>query len=323
MNKKQTQKVNMIDSTVALLNIPANKAIWTGNATFTATMNSILTNMGVLNNADSTRMAGPQPFTETKAQAKEALIAATLLHAAAGRGYATSVGNTGMKTICTITESSLVSSKDADLGNMCRNVYTAVQPNIAAMGDWACNATTLAAFNGDINTFNALVGTPQAQISSQHAAAGSIDAQVEIIEGILENTLDTLMMQYKAPHAALYNGYMSARVTHSTGVHHSTTFKGFIYNAAGVALPHMEIVLMLSGNKLRKHYTDASGHFRFTQLHLGDFTITVSGAGFVTQTKTFNITTLQSIEADFTMVATGGTTGGGTTTGGTTPPAGA
>ncbi len=65
------------------------------------------------------------------------------------------------------------------------------------MGDWACNATTLAAFNGDINTFNALVGTPQAQISSQHAAAGAIDVQVDIIEGILEDTVDTLRLQWK------------------------------------------------------------------------------------------------------------------------------
>ncbi len=323
MNKKQTQKVNMIDSSVALLNIPVNKAIWIGNATFNAAVNNVLTNMGVLNNADSTRMAGPQPFTETKAQAKEVLITATLLHAAAGRGYATSIGNTGMKTICTITETSLVKCPDADLGNMCRNIYTAVQPNIASMGDWACNATSLATFNGDINTFNALVGTPQAQISSQHAAAGAIDAQVDVIEGILENTIDTLMVQFKSSHAAFYNGYMSARVTHSTGVHHSTMFKGYIYNATGAALPHMEVVLMLGGNKLRKHYTEANGHFRFTQLHLGDFDIVVSGPGMVTQTKTYNITTLQSVEADFTMAVAGGTTGGGTTTGGTTPPASA
>lgn len=323
MNKEQTQIVNMIDSSMALLNMPVNKAIWIGNPTFSATVTSILTNMGNVNLTDSTRLAGPQPFTETKGQAKEALITATLLHAAAGRGYATGAGNTGMKTTCTITETSLIKCPDADLGNMCRNIYTAVQPNIGSMGDWACNATTLAAFNLDINTFNSLVGTPQAQISTQHAASGALDTQLTTIKGQLTNTIDTLMVQFKSSHAAFYEGYFSTRVIHNTGVHHSTTFKGNAVNAAGAALPHIQIVLTLGGNQLRKHFTDANGHFRFTRLHLGDFELTASGAGVVTQTKTYNITDLQSVEVTFTMVPIGGTTGGGTTTGGTTTPASA
>ena len=313
----------MIDTCIAYLNMPVNKAIWIGNATFSAAVTSILTNMGNVNLTDSTRLAGPQPFTETKAQAKEALITATLLHAAAGRGYATSVGNTGMKTTCSITETSLIKAPDADLGNMCRNIYTAVQTNIGSMGDWACNATTLAAFNLDIGTFGSLVGTPMAQMSTQHAAASSLDTQLTTMKGQLTNTIDTLMVQFKTSHAAFYEGYLGTRVIHSTGVHHSTTFKGNAVNATGAGLPHIQIVLTLGGNQLRKHFTDENGHFRFTRLHLGDFALTASGAGLVTQTKTFNITDLQSVEVTFTMVPTGGTTGGGTTTGGTTPPAGA
>jgi hypothetical protein len=45
-------------------------------------------------------------------------------------------------------------------------------------------------------------------------------------------------------------------------------------------------------------------------LHLGNYTLTISLAGYVTQTKSFTITTLQSVDTDFTLVATGG--GGGT-----------
>ena len=324
MNKEQTQIVNMIDSTISFLNMPANKAIWSGNSTFSAGVSSILTNMGNLNLTDSMRLAGSQSFTETKGQAKAALITATMLHAAAGVGYATNVGNTGMKTICSIAESTLRNTPDADLGNLCKNIYTAVLPNISLMGDWAVNATTLGTFNGDINTFGALVGTPQAQISSQNAAAGVMDTQLTAIKGILSNTLDTLMVQFKGSHVAFYEGYMNARVVHSTGVHHSTTFKGDAVNATGGALPHIEIVLTLGGNELRKHFTDVSGHFRFTRLHLGDFELTASGADLVTQTKTYNITTLQSVEVTFTMVAVGSApTGGGTTTGGGAPATGA
>ena len=318
----------MIDASVALLNIPANKALWTGNATFSAAVSSVTTNMGTLNSADTTRLAGPAPFTETKGQARAALITITMQHAAAGKGYAAGAGNTSMKTICSITESSLVHTPDADLGNACMNIYNAVQPFIGSMGAWNVNATTLGVFNTDITTFASLVGTPQAQISTQNAAATAIDTQIETMEGIFENTLDTLMVQFKTSHAAFYNGYKSARVIHSTGVHHSTTFTGFVYKTGGAALQHAEIELTLSGNKLRKHFTAADGHYRFTRLHLGTYELTISCAGYTTQTKSFTITTLQSVDTDFTLVATtggGGTapTGGGTTTGGTTPPAGA
>ena len=316
MNKQQTQKVNMIDASMAVLNIPVNKALWTANTTFAAAVTSVATNMAVLNSSDSTRMQSPQPFTETKGQAKVNLIAETMLHAAAGKGYATSVNNTALKTTCSISESNLINAKDADLGNMCMNIYTAIQPFIGSMAAWNVNATTLATLNTDITTFAALVGTPQGQISTQNAAAAAIDAQINILQGILENTIDTLMVQFKTSHAPFFNAYTSARIIHGTGIHHSTTFEGYVYKTGGTPLANMEVKIILGGNQLRKHFTDTSGHYRFTRLHLGNYSITVSGAGYITQTKTFNITILQSIEDDFTMVANGS----GTTTG-VTPPA--
>ncbi len=82
-------------------------------------------------------------ITETKAQAKTNLIAATMLHAAAGRGYAASVNNTSLKATCSITESSLLRSADANLGNMCMNIYNAVQPFIGSMAAWMCSISCI------------------------------------------------------------------------------------------------------------------------------------------------------------------------------------
>ncbi|MEO8762576.1 MAG: carboxypeptidase-like regulatory domain-containing protein [Bacteroidia bacterium] len=306
MNKQQSQKVNMIDASVAVLNTPANKVIWNTNAVFTAAMASINSNMAALNSADSTRMASSVSFTATKEQTKANLIAATMLHAAAGKGYAASVNNTSLKTICSISESSLVKSADSNLGNMCMNIYNAVQPFIGSMAAWSVNATTLANLNTTITTFAGLVGTPVGQISVQNAAAMAIDAQIEIIYGILRDTIDTLMAQYKVNHATFYNAYFAAREVHHTGVHHSTTFEGFVYKIGGAALEHAQVVLSVAGNELRKHFTDASGHYKFTRLHLGSYTLTVSVAGYITQTKTITITTLQIVDTDFTLVASGG-----------------
>ncbi|MHB8260718.1 MAG: carboxypeptidase-like regulatory domain-containing protein [Bacteroidia bacterium] len=302
MNEKQSQKVNMIDSVVSFLNMPVNRAIWSRNATFSTAVDNVLLNMGTINNADGTRQASPIPFTETKGQAKTALVNATMFHAAAGKGYAASVSNTTLKTICSVTETSLVYSKGADLPSKCRNIYTAVQPFIGSMSDWNATAATLLAFDGDITTFEGLVGTPQAQISTQHAAVGAIDAQITTIDGILEDTLDTLMVQFKTTHAAFYDGYFSARKLHHTGVHHSTTITGHTRDTAAAGLPHIEVTLTHDGKRIRKHITDVSGHFRFTRLHLGTYIVEVKGAGFVTQTRTFVVTALQVIETDFVMV---------------------
>lgn len=306
MNKQQTQKVNMIGACMAVLNTPANKALWTNNTVFTAAVTNINANMVILNSNDSMRMAGSVSFTETKEQAKAKLIAATMLHAAAGKGYATSINNIALKAICKLAESNLINAKDADLGNMCINIYTAVQPFIANMSAWSVNTTTLAVFNTDITAFNILVGTPAGQISIQNAASAAIDTQIEILDDILTNTVDTLMMQFKVNHAVFYKAYFGAREIHHTGLHHSTTFAGFVYKTGGAALPHVQVVLSVDGIELRNHFTDASGHYRFTRLHLGNYTLSVSMDGYVTQTKTFVISDLQTIDTDFTLVPIGG-----------------
>lgn len=310
MNKEQAKKVNMIDASVVVLNAPANKALWITNTTFSAAVASIATNLGALNSNDALRMTGSSPITETKSQAKTILIAATMLHAAAGKGYATSVNNVALKTICDISENSLQRSKDADLGSACTAIYNAVQPFIGSMAAWTVNATTLATLQADITAFVTLVGAPVGQISMQNAASEAIDAQIAIIDGILNNTIDTLMVQFKTAHAVFYNGYFNAREMHNTGVRHSTTFSGFIYKTGGAALDNAKVELSEGGAVARHHFTDTTGHYRFTRLHLGTFTLTVSETGYVTQTKNFTVAALQDIETDFTMVASGG---GGTT----------
>ena len=57
--------------------------------------------------------------------------------------------------------------------------------------------------------------------------------------------------------------------------------------------------------------TNATGEYKFTRLHPGSFVVTVSASGFVTQTKTINVTANGTENTDITMVAVagGGTTG--------------
>jgi hypothetical protein len=78
----------------------------------------------------------------------------------------------------------------------------------------------------------------------------------------------------------------------------------------------------LTGDAKHHKTTDATGHYKFTRLHPGTYTITVSRTGYATQTKTIVVKENGTVDTDFTLVAATGSTptGGGTTTG-TTPPA--
>jgi hypothetical protein len=301
MNQKQIQKINMVDATLVVVN--QNKPLWQANATFTSAVNAVQTDVGVLNVADTVRLAVTMPLTETKGQAKVVLLAATMAHAAAGIGYAVSINSIPLKATCSVTESDLIRMADADLGNACMIVYNAVQPFIGSMAAWGVTTVTLTALQGDIATFNALVSTPVGQIGIKKAAGMTIDTQLEVIDGILADTLDTLMLQFKATQAAFYNAYFSARKIHHTGVHHSVIFEGFIYDATGGLIPYAEVTLRVDNKMLRKHFTDASGKYKFTRLTPNTYVMQISAPGFVTQSKTFVITVLQVVDADFTMLS--------------------
>jgi hypothetical protein len=304
MNNIQIQKTNMIDASLVVLN--ENKPVWQANATFSGAVDNIQSSMGLLNTADTIRLALTLPLTETKGQAKVALIAATMLHAAAGLGYGSNTGNVALQATCDIAESYLVKQPDAELGNACMIIYNAVQPFIGSMAAWSVDVASLAVLESDITTFNGLVGTPAGQISIKAAAGARIDTQLDTIDGILHTVVDTLMLQFKTTHADFYNAYSSARKIHHTGVHHSVIFEGFIYDANGNALLHAEVILSLNAKTLRKHFTDESGKYRFTRLHTGTYVMQITAPGFVTQSKTFSITVLQTVETNFTMHVAGG-----------------
>lgn len=90
-----------------------------------------------------------------------------------------------------------------------------------------------------------------------------------------------------------------------------TTYTGFIYDNHSHALVGASV--NLSGAATHHKTTNATGEYKFTRLHPGSFTITVSASGFVTQTKTVNVTANGTEHIDFTMVAVAGGGNTGTT----------
>ena len=157
-----------------------------------------------------------------------------------------------------------------------------------------------------------MIGAPGLQQSIVAHATITLEQHFTAADALLKNSLDPLMEQYETSNANFYNQYHSARVIHDIGHRKTVMLEGFIYNAAGHAVAGASVSLTptLSQGEggVASHHkiTDATGHYKFTRLHIGSFSIKVSAAGYVTQIKTVDATQNGTIDTDFTLVATGG-----------------
>jgi carboxypeptidase family protein len=315
MDTKQTNKDNMFDATYLVLQ--TNLSIWTANAVMTTAVGKLNTYITGISSTATAQGVVTTGVTDNKDSVKETLITNIMLNANAGLAYASTAGNLVLKAKCKLNESELAKSKEAVLVTIAQNVHDALLPVAAALAGYGASATTLGTLQTSTTSFSGLVGTPRSARTSSISATGTLAEQFTDTMEFLEDTMDPLMAQYKVSNAAFYNSYIAARVIVDSGHRTTVILKGFVYNSTSHALAHAKVTIV--GNKHHKKITEADGHYKFTHLTAGTYTIQVEATGFVTQTKAVTVASPQTVETDFTMVAVGGTTGGGTTTGGTPP----
>jgi hypothetical protein len=206
---------------------------------------------------------------------------------------------------------------DTDADDICQNIHDNLNSYIANTTFYGATTTTQTTLQNAINTYSAMIGKPRAQIAIVRNATLTIEQHLTALNNIFKDQLDGVMAAlYTTTNAPFYNEYVSTRVIVDIGHRHTVILKGFIYDAHNNALAG--VLVELTGAAKHKKTTEATGKYIFTRLHTGTYTLTISKAGYVTQTKTIVVKDNGTIETDFVLVAVGGTTGGGTTTGTTT-----
>ncbi len=319
MNQDQLNHKSMFETVYQTMQ--SNLSLWSSNATISAAVTALLGKITSLGNAITGQLVNFRVVTQTKAQAKETLIALTMAHAAAGKGFGASSGNTTLKGICKVSQSKLEDMAEDQLGNFCQTIYNAVSPVIGSLASYGVNSASLLQWSNAITAFEGKLGQPQSAIQANASYTATIEPIITSTTTFLEEQLDTLMLQYKTSNLTFYNAYKGSRKLPSHGHRTTVTVTGLI-SAVGAPLLKAHIMLVASGQNTRKKITKANGLFKFARLKPGTYVITLSANGMVAQSKTITVTHAGNITENFIMVASTG--GGGTTpTGGTTPVAGA
>ncbi len=315
MKQRQITGQNMYQSLVNLMN--DNSSIWSGNPIISAVVANLISLLGLLNLAGTNQKNSTKGITQTKAQARSALILMALAHSAAGMAYAANVGNNTLKVQSKLTESKLQRATDVDFAAICMALYTLLNPLAGSLSSFGANAATLLAFKNAITAYQPVSQTPKTARAIHRATTTNVAAQVTSIDTLVKEQLDTLMVQYKTTNVDFYNAYMDLRHAATTSHHLKTVGIVFhIKTAASVALENAEIKLTSTKGAKRNKLSKLDGSQHVTRLKPATYTITVSLPGYVTQTQTITANAPQKLTVNFVMVAA---TGGGTTTGGTTP----
>ena len=300
MNRHQINELNMYDAVEQLFN--ANTGIWSTNTAVSATFTTFTSHVNAINANDTVQKTSSIGTTVSKSNAQTAMAIAAVSVANAGKAYATATGNSVLFDAMNHTKSEIMQASDTDADDICQNIHDNITPYIANTTAYGATAASLTNLQNLINTYSGLIGKPQLQKSIVSNATITLAQHFSASNALLKNQLDALMVQYQSINAVFYNQYTAVRVINDIGHRHSVILEGFIYDNNHHALAAAKVEL--TGDALHKKITDATGKYKFTRLHPGNYTFTIVAANFVTQTKNITVTANGTVHDDFTMVPT-------------------
>ena len=302
MTNKQNNTLNMHE--LVQLVLTTNAAVWSSNpamSTVVATINSHLSAVGadkIVQNANS------KGITQTKQMAQLNMAVAAVAIANAGKAYAAATSNQTLYNAMNHTKSEILGATDNMADTICQGIYNDIAPYIASTVAYGANSTSLANLLTLINTYSALIGTPALQLTLISSATLTLDQNLNALNGLLKTQLDPLMTQYQTSNPVFYNQYQAAREIKDLGHRHTVILTGFIYNSSNMALANATV--SLSGTATHTKITTATGQYKFKRLHTGNYTITVTANGYVTQTQNITVNENGTVHTDFTLVTDGG-----------------
>jgi hypothetical protein len=302
MNRDQINQLNMMDTTDQVLT--THNGVWTGNIAVNSIVSTYRSHLTALNANDTLQKTISTGVTQTKDEAKAAMVAAAILTANAGKAYAAVTGNTNLVAQMSHSKTEINTAADTDADDICQNIHDNLDPYIANTISYGATAATQTNLQNAIDAFSLLIGQPRQQIGIVANATISIEQHFSAVNALLKNQLDNVLMQYKSTNPSFYNEYVSARILVDIGHRHTVTLEGFIYDIHNLAISGATVTL--SGSASHHKTTNATGEYKFTRLHTGSYTLSISAGGFVTQTKTVSITKNETLHTDFTLVASGG-----------------
>jgi hypothetical protein len=216
MNKNQENKLTMYEAVNTLLSdngtIVSSVAAMQTAATALADVIQRIKDKG---REKSTATAGK---TQTKHDAEDALVAATLEVASALFSYARKIKNNELKEIADITETKLRRLRDTELGARATTIYKRANAEVANLADYSITTQKIADLQTRITEYVAAMGKRESSIAERSGATQALAGLFDETDELLYDDLDRLMETVRNTETEFYNKYFAARVIKDIGL---------------------------------------------------------------------------------------------------------
>ncbi len=139
-------------------------------------------------------------------------FADALVVAGAVASYAHEAGNHELLVRVDTHLTLLLGGRGQDSLSKCKDIHAAATANLAVLGDSGVTQARLDALQELLTDYEALLPQPRVDISSTKGVGQALDAALDRIEGILNNGLDRLMLQFEDSAPDFYRAYTNARI---------------------------------------------------------------------------------------------------------------
>ena len=271
MNRKDTNRLNMVDSTTGYCDL--NTASTSGIPAFATTVTAIKAKLVLINGFNQIGTGTTKGVTTDTKLVRKTMTDLALKCANATLGFANSTNNNTLKALVNFTKSKLDALSKEDVDDTCQGIRDATNANIAGATNYGATATDVTDLQASINLYRAATQDPrQAIISKSQAIKQAKQLVREVIDELLIGQLDVMANTLRVSDGDFWSGYHQAREIIDLG---STTAKvrGTVKDIDDVPLKLVVFTIYETGttNKVAEVKSDNKGKFNAANLPAGNF----------------------------------------------------
>ena len=278
MNSKQENKLSMYLGEKKILT--DYNATWVAIPGFATVVSTFISKIALIQATENRQQRTTKGVTTNKKNKKLLLIEKALVVAGGILSVAQETNDTELFELVNFTASELEHIGDTLLLDRATLILDTGNANAAAILPKGITAVILGELQTMVTEYETVVVSPRDLIVDKKTATAQLKVLFLDTDALLKDNLDRLMMQFKTSNNEFFRKYFNGREIIDLGTQH-TRLGGVITDSEGNPLEGVTVVAV--GADLEE-VSDAEGIYLFKPFIPGDFTITFTKTGFITQT---------------------------------------
>ena len=210
MKDRLENKLTMYKAVETLLD--NNSAKTTPIAALTTSITTFKGLIADIEASEAERLTTTAGKTATKREAETALIDEAVTIAAAIKALGSVTNNESLKSIGSVTKSTLVSERDTNLLRMVQGIYDNANINAVALADYGIDAAMITSLQTRMDDFSHALGLREEGVALHSAATKKVEDLFDDADKILTEQIDKMMETFRTSDTPFYDAYKDARV---------------------------------------------------------------------------------------------------------------